>query len=88
MSSTAALGGAALFLAGASVALLATYPVSEDSIIVCFIALAALLASATLGVAAVIIHVAHGAWRRSIPLVEYAVERQLDERGLYVVEND
>lgn len=86
MNSTAALGGVALFMAGAAVGLLASYPVEANSLFVCFIAIAVLATSLALAVTATILYVAHGTWHRALPLVEFAVERQLDERGLHVVD--
>lgn len=88
MNWTAILGAAATFLAGASVALFATYPVKQNTLFVCFIAIAVLALSLGLAVVATILHVAHRSWRKALPMVEYAVERQLDERGLHVVKTE
>lgn len=56
MNSIAILGGGAMFLAGAAVSLLASFPISENNLYVCFVAVGVGLAALALAVVAVVLY--------------------------------
>lgn len=95
MNAIAALGGTALFFGGAAAALLASYPIPENNLYVCFIAVLVGLASSILAVAALVLH-ATGSVNATTKVervrvdrvVEATVDQLLKRRGLELVDTD
>lgn len=85
MKSTSILGISAAFLAGAAVALLASYPLPAHSIYLCFWAVFLGMAACVLTALAVVLHATHKQRVSVERVVDLTVDRMLQQRGLEVV---
>lgn len=88
MKSIATLGGVAMFLAGAAVSLLASYPISENNLYVCFVAVFVGLAACIVGGCAIALYATKTERIRTDRLVELTVDHLLKRRGLELVDRD
>lgn len=92
MNSTFALGGIAAFLGGISAALLASYPIPQNSLYVCFCALFIALAACIVGACAIALYTSK---RNKVEVesdlvraVDQIVEYLLEEKHLKLVDRD
>lgn len=83
------LGGGAMFLAGAAVSLLASYPISKNNLYVCFVAMFVALAACVLAAVTIALYAARDvnsttrAERvRADHLVKMTVDEMLNRRSL------
>lgn len=85
MSPIAALGCAATFLAGVAAALLASYPIPENSTYVCFVALFFALAACLAGGCAILLHTSKRERLRLERVVDLTVDALERRQGLGAV---
>lgn len=81
------LGAAASFFSGVAVALLASYPIPQNSIFVCFVAIAFGLVACLLAAWAVVLACTRRERVRVERVIDLTVEQMLRRRGLELVDD-
>ena len=87
MSHICVLGGAAAFLGGAAVALLASYPIQDNSGYVGFIALFLAVVASLLAAWAIALYTTHNERVHAERIIDLTVDQILRKRGLEVVDD-
>lgn len=88
MGTTTALGAVAAFCLGAGLALLATYPVEENSLLACAVGLMFVTAALVIGATAAVLHGVRQHSSRADRIIEATIRGILARQGLTVVRED